>query len=125
VKSGAGVIWLKNVFSGKDDVDDFCQKVRLTSYPENQTRNAPIELSTFWYITLGPTRYRKNTGRRNVISVNSGIVTLNQLFECNQRNQSDLSLKKFIKHTATLQLKYKYIKELKLSILFLILQFNI
>jgi len=33
----------------------------------------PIELSTFWYISLVPTRYRKSTGWRYGTSVNSGV----------------------------------------------------
>jgi len=50
VKSVAGVIRLKNTYfhrKGKDDADGFCENVRLTSFPENQTRNVPLNYLHF------------------------------------------------------------------------------
>jgi len=35
------------VFTGKDDADEFCEKVRQTSYPENNTSNAPLNYLHF------------------------------------------------------------------------------
>jgi len=56
----------KHVFSQE-------RMMRMNLSKSETDQKYPIELSKFWYITLGQTKYWKNTGWRYVTSVNSGI----------------------------------------------------
>jgi len=75
VKSGTGVIWPKNTcFHRKAWCRWILWKSETDLLPRKSDQECHIKLSILWYITLGPTRCRKNTGWHYVTSVNSEIL---------------------------------------------------